>query len=65
MMRIDDQEPESCPLCQEIPHDTKHIFHCSENPTELEPIDLWTRPKQVAEFLFPPGMDDKMIYNRG
>ena len=43
-----------------VPHDTKHIFNCSENPTELEPIDLWTRPKKVAEYLFPPG--DRGIY---
>ena len=31
------------------------IFNCRKNPTELEPIDLWIRPKKVAEFLFSSG----------
>ena len=53
MSRIDDQEVDSCPNCEESPHDTQHIFNCKENPTDLTPMDMWTRPKLVARFLFP------------
>ena len=54
MSRIDDQETDSCPLCHVSPHDTLHLFNCSENPTDLSPIDLWTRPKLAANFLKLP-----------
>ena len=29
----------------------QHVFECSEHPTDLSPLDLWTRPSTAAEFL--------------
>ena len=29
----------------------QHVFECSEYPTDLSPLDLWTRPSTAAEFL--------------
>ena len=49
--RLDETVPDRCPLCNQTPHDTAHLFNCQANPTELEPIDLWTRPKLAAIFL--------------
>ena len=49
--RIDQKVQDRCPLCEETPHDTKHLFNCKENPTNLTIINLWTKPKEVALFL--------------
>ena len=46
-----DMVQDKCPLCQESPHDTNHLFNCKENPTTLTVITLWTRPKEEATFL--------------
>ena len=53
MARIDINESEKCPLCDNIPHDVEHLFNCPKNPTQLTPIDLWKRPLEVANFLEP------------
>ena len=49
LSRIDESVTNTCPLCNATPHDTAHLFNCPENPTDLEVIDLWTRPAQVAQ----------------
>ena len=51
LSRIDPTIANMCPLCQETPHDTHHIFNCSKNQTDLTVINLWTKPKLVAHFL--------------
>jgi hypothetical protein len=40
-----------CPDCGATPHDVSHIFDCAANPTRLTPLDLWTKPTEVARFL--------------
>ena len=51
MSRIDPSIADTCPACNHTPHDTIHLFNCSNNPTHLEPEDLWTNPKHSALFL--------------
>ena len=53
LCRIDNKNmvQDRCPLCQESPHDTNHLFNCKVNPTTLTVITLWTRPKEAATFL--------------
>ena len=29
----------------------QHVFECPAHPTDLIPLDLWTRPVTVADFL--------------
>jgi hypothetical protein len=48
----------SCPKCNISPHDTQHLFQCAANPTNLTPLDLWTNPIQVTEFLRIEDDDD-------
>jgi hypothetical protein len=40
-----------CPSCGSIPHDVHHVFNCRVNPTNLNPVDLWQNPVEVARFL--------------
>ena len=42
---------EDCPLCRAGPHDTRHLFNCTEVPTDLTTLDLWTNPCGVADLL--------------
>ena len=42
---------EDCPLCRAGPHDTRHLFDCTEVPTDLTTLDLWTNPCRVAALL--------------
>ncbi|KAI5707968.1 hypothetical protein M8J77_013793 [Diaphorina citri] len=44
------------PKCGQGPHDVRHIFTCSEDPT---PTHLWTHPTQVALFLKLPTDDEE------
>ena len=53
--RINESDSESCPLCNQVPHDTEHLFNCSANPTDLTLYDLWNNPKDVIDFL---GVDE-------
>ena len=41
----------NCPLCNQHPHDTKHLFQCTKIPTTLTPIDLWKNPIESAGLL--------------
>ena len=59
MSRIDEEVQDNCPLCHATPHDTAHLFSCSANPTELTVTDLWTKPKEAAEFLQLDKDDDQ------
>ena len=45
---------DSCPSCNQAPHDTVHIFNCPAKPTALQPIDLWLNPIITADFLGLP-----------
>ena len=49
--RLDQESPDSCPLCGQSPHSVRHLFACPANPTSLEPLDLWHKPGLVADFL--------------
>ena len=42
---------DECPLCGVSPHDTPHLFDCTELPTDLTTGDLWTNPVGVAGLL--------------
>ena len=42
---------DTCPFCQQSPHDTHHIFTCPPNPTTLGVSDLCERPAEVSDFL--------------
>ena len=42
---------DECPLCKATPHDTRHLFNCTEVPTDLTARDLWTNPLGVAALL--------------
>ena len=45
---------DSCPSCNQTPHDTLHIFSCPAKPTALRPVDLWLNPTMTANFLGLP-----------
>jgi hypothetical protein len=49
--RIDDNISDRCPLCNQPPHNTQHLFNCPNNPTNLDVLSLWTQPLQAADFL--------------
>jgi len=49
--RINIGTSDACPVCQNSPHDTPHLFNCPSNPTNLTVIDLWSRPIEAAHFL--------------
>ena len=43
MSRIDEKIPNECPDFKESPHDTQHLFNCTEKPTTLTTFSLWTQ----------------------
>ena len=49
--RIGQSDTPICPCCRQDEHTVQHVFGCSEHPTNLQPMDLWLRPVDVAEFL--------------
>ena len=51
MSSINEEVQDICPKCSASPHNTAHLFECRENPTHLTVKDLWTKPKEVSEFL--------------
>ena len=40
-----------CPECGVADHSVPHLFSCAARPTDLRPIDLWERPREMAAFL--------------
>jgi hypothetical protein len=48
---LDANVPNSCPWCEESPHDTGHLFNCNHRKTTLGVTDLWNKPVQAARFL--------------
>ena len=48
MSRIDEKIQNECPDCKESPHDTQHLFNCTEKPTILTTYSLWTQPREAA-----------------
>lgn len=59
--RLDESVPDTCPDCNIHQHTTNHLFNCTSNPTDLEPIHLWTQPRKSAQFLklLPHDDDDE------
>jgi hypothetical protein len=55
--RINPEIVDKCPHCTES-HTSTHLFACQNNPTDLVPRDLWTKPLQVARFLNLASNDD-------
>ena len=52
--RIDEEIEDKCPDTNRVtlvPHNTNHLFNYQMKPTSLTPIDLWTNPDLVANFL--------------
>lgn len=59
MHRLDPETPNTCPSCNQSPHDVPHLFNCNSNPTRLKPIDLWKKPREVSNFLELDGNPDE------
>ncbi|XP_075146473.1 uncharacterized protein LOC142236393 [Haematobia irritans] len=51
---IDSSVADVCPVCNQGPHDTRHLFSCPAKPTRLTTRSLWTHHTLVAEFLDLP-----------
>ena len=49
--RIGSSDSDLCPVCRSYPDSVGHLFDCPSNPTNLSPVDLWSRPRDVALFL--------------
>ena len=49
--RIGSSVSDQCPECQSSTDSVAHIFSCPSHPTNLTPMDLWRRPREVALFL--------------
>ena len=49
--KINSTETPPCPECGEGEHTVSHLFDCGTRPTHLSAVDLWERPRQVADFL--------------
>ena len=51
-----------CPLCSSHTHDTNHLFHCSNVPTQHHTTSLWNHPTEAAEVIWHgrPGLPLKM-----
>ena len=49
--RIDPTTDDNCTRCNGSPHDSKHLFNCPDDPTDLLIADLWTKPIMAANFL--------------
>jgi len=49
--RLNPAVHDSCPNCNTTPHSVVHLFECPMHQTDLTFVDLWQRPKEVAEFL--------------
>ena len=49
--RLDNSVPDICPKCNQSSHTIKHLFNCTNHPTDIEVISLWTRPIDAAKFL--------------
>ena len=56
--RIDPTVANTCPSCQQGPHDTAHLFNCPAHPTQLKVDSLWTQPVAASCFL---GLNDENI----
>ncbi|KAL1446099.1 hypothetical protein WDU94_005492 [Cyamophila willieti] len=57
--KINNEIADTCPSCGVGPHDVQHLFSCTAKPTHLTTTDLWSHPKEVAEFLDLPTREDE------
>jgi len=50
---INPHVPNSCPSCNQSPHDVNHLFNCpaNPNPSNLGILDLWVNPVPTSNFL--------------
>ena len=48
---LDRSVDDLCPECRVVTHSSSHLFSCTAAPTNLSIIDLWNRPRDVAEHL--------------
>ena len=51
LARVNPQIVDVCPDCDSSPHTTRHLFECTQRPTTLTPMSLWTDPVGAASFL--------------
>ena len=49
--QIGQAEHDLCPKCNLHPHTATHLFNCPNDPTDLNPIDLWINPVEAAAHL--------------
>ena len=49
--RLNPEIEDKCPKCHMPAHTTNHLFNCPSEPTNLMTLDLWKKPKAVADFL--------------
>jgi hypothetical protein len=49
--RIGKAPSDRCPECGRAQHTVEHLFKCRSHPTDLRPVDLWARPREVADYL--------------
>ena len=50
-LRVGLSMTDTCPCCRQEEHSVQHVFECPAYPTELTPLDFWTRHVMAAEFL--------------
>ena len=60
MSRLNPEIQDSCPRCNATPHNTTHLFNCTQRPTNLTTRDLWTKPYQAATFLNLDDQEDEV-----
>ena len=58
LSRINQDIDDQCPHCNYTPHDTNHLFNCTERPTTLTVRSLWEKPIETADFLELPRVVD-------
>ena len=65
LSRIFNNLDKSCPKCDVAPHGLNQIFNCCKKTTDLQLIDQWERPVEVAKWLdlIPSGLNNRTTQN--
>ena len=54
-LRFGTSDSDTCPECRLFSDSVDHLFNCPAHPTNLSPIDMWTRPEKSRNiFLVTP-----------